>query len=279
MKQQSTITCSRWVISIARRSILPASLVLGACSSDPVDLGDGRLGVDRSALASYADVWEGYVEAYQFQSGSDRVRLSLDRDGQGTLSFGVGEPLPQPTDPDAAFPFERSLDSSGYFSFRGPLAPIEGFDYRVSGALVEDERLRAASLASQIFDAACALQTPVEVVQLSAEIRPDGSSAPVPPVPMPVSGSGYACLSELGFSEGPPGSCYTGISGQPVSCSKALLCSNYCECTAQTCSARADAELRLDAALNDAGDRLEGTLVGLSGDERVTIRLTRLSVP
>lgn len=270
MKQQSTVSCTVFVMGIVRRAIVPASLMLGACSADPVDLGDGRLGVDRSALVSYAAAWEGYVEAYQFDSGSDRVRLVLDENGDGTFSFGDGQPWPQPTDPDTAFPFERFADPSGY-SFENIPTPIEGFAYHVGGALVEDERLRAATPASQVFDAACAIQTPVLVDQSV----PNGDEpGPVPPVAA-IGSPEYSCLSELGYSEGPPGSCFTGLSGQAVSCTKARLCSNHCECTATLCSARAESELRLDAALNDAGDRLEGTLVGLNGDARATVRLTR----
>lgn len=37
--------------------------------------------------------------------------------------------------------------------------------------------------------------------------------------------------------------------------------------------------LALDAALNDAGDSLEGILLGLDGGGRITVRLTRLAEP
>lgn len=72
-----------------------------------MDLGDGRLGVDRNALESYAAVWEGYAEAYEFDCGSDRIRLALDEQGNGSVEFGVGDPLPEPTDPDQPFPFAQ----------------------------------------------------------------------------------------------------------------------------------------------------------------------------
>src|SRR5262245_32135807 len=144
VKQQNNVQRSVARTGIAQRVLVPACLVLGACSADPVNLGDGRLGVDRSALSSYAAVWEGYAEAYEFSSGSDRVRLVLDANGAGTFSFGVGEPLPQPTDPDAAFPFQPAEGPTGY-GFAAVPNPLEGFAYGVSGALVEDERLRAAT--------------------------------------------------------------------------------------------------------------------------------------
>jgi hypothetical protein len=260
------------VKGIVRWVVLPASVLLGACSADPVDLGDGRLGVDRSALESYAAVWEGYVEAYEFDSGSDRVRLVLDEQGDGTIDFGVGEGVPVATDPDAAFPFERFFDAA--VGIDAVPTPIEGFQYVVSGALVEDERLRAALPSNQIFASACAIQTPV---LLNASARTTG------PGGTPI-GPDHSCMQESGYGEGPVGTCFTGQTGQPVSCSRARLCNSYCECTATECvPSRQDKELRLDAALNEAGDRLEGTLVGLGNpygsSERATVRLTRVAAP
>ena len=51
------------------------------CASDPDTIGDGDANVDKTQLASYAASWDGYVEAYTFHSGSDRVRLVLDQAG------------------------------------------------------------------------------------------------------------------------------------------------------------------------------------------------------
>jgi hypothetical protein len=249
-----------------RWTLLPASLVLAACSADAVDLGDGRLGIDRNALESYAAVWEGYVEAYEFGSGSDRIRLVLDEQGNGTFTFGEGEPLPEPTDPDEAFPFERFVNPVDGSPAYVPI-PLEGFDYTVSGALVEDERLRASSAVNEVFDSACALQTPI----------------PVDPQSRAMGYPDYACMPEypFGYNEESAGGCSTGRSQLPLSCAKAQLCnSSYCACTATACGANAEEQLRLDAALNDAGDRLEGTLLGrLDRDDRVTVRLTRVAAP
>jgi hypothetical protein len=277
MKQQSTRDGSVFVSGMVRRAVLPAALLLGGCSADPVDLGDGRLGIDRNALESYAAVWEGYVEAYEFGSGSDRVRLVLDEHGDGTITFGVGEPLPEPTDPDAAFPFERFFDASGGVNIP---TPVEGSPYVVAQALVEDERLRATLPTDHIYDSACAIQTPVAVNherdQEFAPLGESGSGALFPRAGVP-----YACVAELGYNFNADGACFMGTSRTPISCTRAQLCNLQCECSATACAPRpSESELRLDAALNDAGDRLEGTLLGLEGSGgRATVRLTRNAAP
>lgn len=277
MKQQSTRRSS--VSGMVRWMIVPASFALAACSADPVDLGDGRLGVDRSALESYAAVWEGYVEAYEFRSGSDRVRLVLDEQGNGSFTFGDGEPLPAPTDPDDAFPFESFDDVIGVPN------PAEGSPYAVANALVEDERLRTTLSMNDIYSPACAIQTAVavnherdgefEVIRESGwgALYPGGSLAATSP---------YACVEEVGYAfDQDYSSCYMGTSRTPISCSRANLCNTLCECSETACTPRLyENLLRFDAALNDTGDRLEGTMVGLEGSGgRATVRLQRVAAP
>jgi hypothetical protein len=254
-------------------------LVLAACSSDPVDLGDGRLGIDRNALESYAAVWQGYVEAYEFRSGSDQVRLVLDEQGNGSITFGDGEPLPVPTDPDDAFPFDRFDDELGVPN------PAEGFPYTVANALVEDERLRTTLSMNDIYSPACAIQTPVAVNhQHDAEFEPnnqDGWGALYPAGSLART-SAYACVEEVGFHFNQDYSaCYMGTSRTPISCSRANLCNQLCECSETACTPKLyENPLRFDAALNDTGDRLEGTMVGLEqSGGRATVRLTRVAAP
>jgi hypothetical protein len=273
MKQQRINRSSVFGMGSMRWTLLPASLVLAACSADAVDLGDGRLGIDRNALESYAAVWEGYVEAYEFGSGSDRIRLVLDEQGNGSFTFGDGEPLPPPSDPDDAFPFARFIDAEiGGVNLP---TPVEGPPYAVASAVVEDERLRASSSTNHIYDSACAIQTPVPVNhERDAEfeaVLEGGWGAYYPQGNAP-----YACVTELGYHFNPDGECFMGTSLTPITCSRAELCNLHCDCSESACVSRpSERALRLDAALNDAGDRLEGTLLGLDGEDRVTVRLTR----
>ena len=72
----------------------------GACSnSDPAG-GEDDPEKTGATLGDYAASWEGHVEAYTFPSGSDRVRLTLDSSGNGTLVLGEDwVPWPAPFSP------------------------------------------------------------------------------------------------------------------------------------------------------------------------------------
>lgn len=143
--------------------------------------------------------------------------------------------------------------------------PIEGFQYPIAGALVEDERLRAGACGGEAFEAACALQTPVPVAgRTEPSAAGSGGASSLSPTG-PIGGPEFACLSELGFSEGPAGTCFLhGPERGARLLRQAVLCSHYGECTSTACGARRDGEVRLDAALSDSVDRLEGTLLGIA---------------
>src|SRR5450432_936374 len=64
----------------------------------------GNTAVIGSQLSDYAASWDGYAEAYTFMpDGSDRVRLTIDANGQGTLEVGNAALLPPPTDPNVGY--------------------------------------------------------------------------------------------------------------------------------------------------------------------------------
>ena len=74
--------------------LLPLAFAPAACSDgNPVDLGHRE-----AQLADYAASWNGYAEAYTFPEGSsDRVRITLDATGVGTIEVGDA-PLDPSTD-------------------------------------------------------------------------------------------------------------------------------------------------------------------------------------
>ena len=86
--------------------LLPLALVPAACSDgNPVDLGHRE-----AQLSDYAATWDGYAEAYTFREGSsDRVRITLDATGVGTLEVGDAPLDPVPTDPEVGLPASRTL--------------------------------------------------------------------------------------------------------------------------------------------------------------------------
>ncbi|HEY4392953.1 MAG TPA: hypothetical protein VGP64_02775, partial [Polyangia bacterium] len=91
--------------------VLSAAGFLGACSGNtPVNIGNTSM--IGAQLSDYAASWDGFAETYTFSpDGSDRVRLTLDASGQGTLEIGDAALLPPPTDPNVGYPPSVSSDS------------------------------------------------------------------------------------------------------------------------------------------------------------------------
>jgi hypothetical protein len=108
-------------------------VLMTACSSDSkVDIGDGSTS---QGLSAYADSWDGYTEAYEFEDGSDGHLRIGDTALLGTPM--VGEPAP-------------------------PWAHYADFAYPIHARL-EDGRLRFEVDVSDRYEDWCALQTPVPV--------------------------------------------------------------------------------------------------------------------
>lgn len=241
--------------------IIAAVVLIGlpACSSE----GDVNLGEDNPAtlgekLEDYSGRWQGYAEAYEFSSGSDRMVLRIDEDGDGYATFGDGTAPPPATNPDVGYPAGLSPDdliSAFQLQFRG------GVQYPLHDVLVEDRRIRLRVSSMNLWDDWCELQTPVLVVD---------SNATEPQ---------YGVLPVNGFSRG-EGGCFifddTAAEPVQVDCGKAVLhFTHVCACTASACRANDDAEtgaVELDAALESLGEELVGTLT-IAG--RVTVRLSR----
>ena len=229
--------------------LLAAIAAVSGCSDDPVSLG-GAVAVDRAALSSYAAVWEGYVEAHTFESGSDRVRLVLNDNGQGTVTFGEAAARPMPTDADNPFPDLQPIhiDLLQYEKFH------EGFEHEIANALVEEERLRARTEPTNVYgEAACALQTPVAPICEQDECP-------------------YHCGPDPNGVAYRDNRCFLASDDTEVSCQKLELCSpvGICECTSTECFAQMPGDaIVLDGALDEAGTKLVGSL------DSHTIRLTR----
>ncbi|MGC4087209.1 MAG: hypothetical protein QM756_04755 [Polyangiaceae bacterium] len=242
-----------------KHQVIAASLLaLGAfaCSGgNAVDIGEDHPVKTGATLSDYAAVWDGYAEAYRFPSGSDRVRITLDENGHGYVEFGDQPLLAPPTDPNAGY--ANTLVGTNYFD-----TLEEGFRYSALFANVQAKRFRLGVENDELMKAWCELQTPVS------------SNA---------SSSGYACIPNLGWRMPTPGVCIMDTDAGPteVSCDKALLCGlgTPCTCTAQSCTVTPPTSLALtattlDAALENEGNTLTGTLL-MGGTERVTVRLER----
>lgn len=296
MKQRKGSSWGATWCSLARWGGSLATLALAACSGDAVDLGDGRLGGDdvllaaapshapgvdddlivaREALIPFAGAWQGYIEAYQFRSGSDRVRLTIDQQGAGKLILGEGA-LPAPP-LSAAEPFDLGpaifdpypdVETGRMVYTELEIFPWEGFAYDVQWLAVEPERIRLSVDVNEVFAPACALQTPLAQTRVVAD------------------GAEYGCLPDTGADYITAQGCFIGgqlrglsvaRAGNPVSCSQQMLCREVCVCDAQSCSPRKDRSYRFtfDAGLRESGARLEGSLAQ-GVDPLSTVRLTRV---
>jgi hypothetical protein len=214
-----------------------------------LDVGD-ESGKTGQALSDYAASWDGYAEAFTFAGdGEDRVRLTLDEQGAGVLRVGEEALFPPATDPEGLYPPTFGVAQSAATPLGGSVRGLRsGFGFSVNGAFVSGERLKFQVALGQLMDSWCALQAP----------------EPVP---------GYTC-GDGGYGYSAQLGCFGG-DGVELDCNVAQQC-EACECDAEACRA-ANLEwetLEVDAALTDAGDTLEGTLL-TPNDERVTIRMTR----
>jgi len=245
-----------------RGSTVIALVATVACSQDPVDLGNNTPARTGETLSDYAASWDGYLEAFEFASGSDRLRIVLDEHGDGYVEFGDMPVYPAPTNPDVGYP-----EGYEYDIFNVPSGPIEGFRYTVRGATVEMRRIQLGTESGELFKAWCELQTPV---------LDELNSTPDEQV--------YYCLPNTGGGQGPD-ECYMGDPADPlayiiVDCGKLALCtfSASCTCTADGCTTMLaetleSSDVRVDAALEAGGEELAGTL--LFGGSRVNVRMIR----
>ena len=233
-----------------RKHLLLALVSLAAaaaCSNNgPVDIGR-NVG---SQLADYAAGWDGYAEAYVFDDGSDHVRLTLDVAGHGTLVVGdqaPPPPLPQPLPLD-----DPNFDISTYPALGPGLVP--GLPYSIGDSHIQERRIQLSVNLNERMQQVCATQTPI--------CEGDNCAC------LPYYGGVWACRSGTTCTTQDPS---TGAVVE-VTRNKFFLCGGQsaCGCDSTGCYAPEYTAL-LDAALEDDGARLVGTL--LPG--RVTVRMTR----
>jgi len=179
------------------------------------------------------------------------VRVTIDENGEGFLQIGGGAALPLPTDPNVGWPPSINNELGRYPGSTS----YDGVRYPLGGVQVESERIRFQVETNDAFAPFCALQTPVA--------KPDHPGE-------------YGCFPYDSYS-GPVGGCSVfepGGTWVPTDCGKVMVCFEACACDAQACATVDGLDVPLDAALNDAGDELVGTIV--LQDENVGARTIRL---
>jgi hypothetical protein len=213
--------------------------------SGPIPVDAGYPG-DASLLGAL-ETWTGYLENFQFPSGSDAVKLSFATDPTGvvvgTLTFGAGSPPPAATDPDANYPPGPTQI--------GTTTVVEGFPYTIARGTLETSRLRFTIWETEVWTGWCALQT-----QYPGSIW---------------------CVPNVGiYTENSDGKCsYQSVPGGQVTelnCTKVALCgSAVCACAAGSCTVSFYGNIEFDMALSING--ASGSITGQLGDHN--IRLTQ----
>jgi hypothetical protein len=247
---------------IRHGSFVLFSLFAFACSSsdDKVDIGDRNVDSLGSKLEDFSGSWDGYAEAYTFgnPADSDRIRVSIDANGEGTVRFGDATLAGSP-EPFVPFPPETSVSPS----IDGSL-PSPGFDYPIRTATLESTRLRFTLESGDVVGDWCALQPSA----------PDDRPFHDP----------YTCFGSapfVGNEDQTVGSCIyedpTTHEQTPFECLADANCLASCDCTASGCTAKELGTVSFDAAL-ESTTRLVGTLTfptSSSGSARLTVRFSR----
>jgi hypothetical protein len=221
--------------------LIPLAGVQACAQNGKVDLGTSVTG---ASLADYVDAWDGYTEAQQFVLGSDRIRVRISGDGQGTLTLGESQTYPPATDPNVGYP--PDADQMGVIIKQTMFRP--GMEYPLHGVKVESKRIRFTVSTNDFYKGWCELQTPVATNDPNV----------------------YSC-GPGGYSSDGAGMCVATDTGAPINCAKASLCSGprVCACTATSCTSNTDYFVQFDAALREEGSQLEGTF------NNATVRLER----
>jgi hypothetical protein len=240
------------------------ALTMAAC-------GQGSPGDGQTAgytLVDYVARWDGYAEAFTFRDGSDRVRLVLNANGQGTLQVGDAPLAPAVTDPSLGPPGVWDIEQSYQYAWLNT-----GFLYPLYEPNVDAKRIRLGADYHDAWRDWCAMQTPVYSQHLGD----------------------YSCAPDLTTEDDT--SCFytdaaTGALVQ-IDCLRAAFCEMVspctcgtrptpmvCACTASGCEAPRTTAIgaffvKIDAALEDDGASLVGTLAIDDVEQRYTIRLTR----
>jgi len=225
------------------------------CSDAPVNIGDTHTQGDR--LSDYAAVWDGYAQAFSFGDGSDHLRVTIDASGQGTFVVGDSAPPPPPTDPAVGYPAGyRGMFSTG----AGVGPPLPGYPYPIHAAEIQSERIQLGVDFRDFYSAWCALETSYP--------HSTGINGP----------DEYGCMPEVSKIDPPepdsPWCTVTYLDGtsETLDCGMVSLCvlESMCTCTASSCSAAlvpagsavSQYQIWMDAALDDKGSTLTGTLGG-----------------
>ncbi len=252
----------------ARTALLSGLVVLAFGCSKGGTLNIGNSGGKDPQLADYVGSWDGHAEGWSFGSNcSDRVRLTIDAQGAGTLQVGDTTLAPA-TNPNLEYP-----PGAAGFPPNDPANELwEGFPYPTHLTRIEAGRLQFGVDTFDIFSAWCALQTPDEVYCTPNYLPGENRAATID-----LPDGGTECT--LAASDG--------ANPQTIDCGKLQFCIGVhpCDCDQSSCASRspdvgatapAQYFYNWDTGLDAQLESMTGTLV-VDVAERVTVHLTRVA--
>ncbi len=211
-------------------------------------------------LSDYAATWDGYAQLSTFSDGSDRVRLTIDAEGHGTLQVGDSPPLPPPTDAHVGYP-----PGAGNMFMAGQLnPPFPGFAYPLHGTRVQSRRIQLAIDFNDVYAGWCAIQTPVSTgTDADTGAETFGCSPPFTMIEHATPSSPSCTVTKLDGTS------------QVADCGWLTLCSlpaTTCTCTATACTAALVPDgapggqypFQFDGRLDATGSTLTGSWGGLT---------------
>ena len=200
--------------------------------------------------------WTGYIENYQFPSGSDVIRFTSTVDSAGqvmvTVFLGSGTPPPPATDPRVGYP--PGLGTDDTMSLEPPYWN-EGFAYSMASGTFSGQRLRFTIRTFQLWSAWCALQKPAD---------DSGMCLPASWEPGSCDKNGQCTLMNV-------------ATGQVIQCDLAAfsLCLSYrvCACSATACVDDPNGGTTASFDVAVIGPAADGSVVGLISD-RANVHFT-----
>jgi hypothetical protein len=208
----------------------------------------GPSGPDVGVLGA-SQSWTGYVENYQFPSGSDLINITFASDAAGnmvgTITLGTGTPPPPATDPNVGYPatVEAMLANGGGTGLVGYVA--EGFAYPLVNGTLTTNRMRFDVNRYDLWQSWCALETPA--VDGSGRCTPNWES------------------ESTGSTEDVVCNFINPANGQlvPIDCGKQIICGiGTCACGTNSCApGQNDEPLSFDLSITN--ERADGSVLGL----------------
>jgi hypothetical protein len=216
---------------LARRRIVGGALLaLGAvagCDGDAMTVGTPPSPVQTSSAIQPGDVYTGYVERWQFASGSDRLSLTFTSPTAGTVWFGAPPDASEAElEPAVGYPaWARSLIGQPGVPSEILHRESERFLFTMRDVSFEAERVRFTIDFHEIWGKWCTLQ------QSHPQFGPQEYRCAPPRT--------VALSSGCGFYETDPDDKFgTPILGAPLDCGFINLCkADACTCDATSCRA------------------------------------------